>query len=184
MDTITQAKTALTQAFFFNDTATTEIYTTVTSAYEELKTYLDENQLADEQLRSLEQDLDAMKTKRDSLDADLAESKEEASDLFTLLKRRAEENETEELREEMLTNIDEKADDLRAKFRAADAQIERINDSIQKFDDIVGYLQVNRGLAGIEQMTEDIDKFIAAGAEFDDEIRQQIEAGMELVEGL
>ena len=125
-----------------------------------------------------------MKAKRDVLRADLDESKEEAEDLFNLLKDRADENETEELREQMLKQINTKADALREKFRAAEKQMEKVDASIQKFDDIVGYMQVNRGLEGIEKMTENIDQFIAQGAEFDEEIRQQIEAGMELVEGL
>jgi ElaB/YqjD/DUF883 family membrane-anchored ribosome-binding protein len=128
--------------------------------------------------------VDAMKARRDSLRANLKRTIDEASDLFRLLRRRAEENETEELREQMMANIEEKKDALEERLQAAADQMDRIDQSIQKFDDIVGYLQVNRGLEGVEKMTEDIDQIIATGAEFDDEIRAQIEQGMELIEGL
>jgi galactitol-specific phosphotransferase system IIB component len=125
-----------------------------------------------------------MKAKRDALREDLDRSKEEANDLFRLLKRRAEENQTDELREDLLEKIETNLEALQDRFDAAEEQMDEINASIQKYDDIVGYLQVHRGLEGIEQMTGNIDQFIAAGAEFDEKIRAEIEAGMELVEGL
>lgn len=184
VDTIARAKAAFTQAMEQVKVSATETSTTVTSAYDELKRYLDQNNLNDPQLRQLEQQLDIMKTRRDTLNRDLEESKEEAGELFTLLKNRAEENETEELRERLLDDIETKRQALQARFDAANEQMEKVDASIQKYDDIVGYLQVHRGLEGIDQITEDIDQFIAAGAQFDEEIHKQIEEGMQLVEGL
>jgi hypothetical protein len=80
---------------------------------------------------------------RPNLESAFNDSKCNAEDLFDILKHRAKENETKKLRKKLLRGIYTKQEALKRKMDEAEKLMKKIDKSIQKYDDIVGYCQVN-----------------------------------------
>lgn len=154
------------------------------SAYELLRDYLRDEELSDRRLEKLEQRLEQVTLRYDSL-RDQLEATEEAGDrLFALLEARAEENRTRKFRKELLEKIDARRDLLEGRLEAAGDVIETLGDSVQRYDDIVGYLQVNQALEGVSGILEDVQKVMESGAKIDAQVQQYVREGLAVIESL
>ena len=182
IDNINDSKSDLKESLGQVNTEADETTENIESAYTQLKTALDEMNLSDESIKLLEANLESMKSKYDDLKSALDDSKDNAEDLFDMLMRRAEENQT--YKEKMVASIEEKQKQLAAKMDAANEVMEKIEKSIQKYDDIVGYFQVEKGLDGIDGYITDAEEAIKAGNILNEEIKSHINDGLDLVGAL
>lgn len=154
------------------------------SAHEQLRDYLRAEELSDRKLQKLEQRLDRVTSAYQDLQAQLDDAEGEGDALFSLLETRAKENRTRKFRKELLRKIDEKQNLLEDRLEAAEDVMETLGDSVQKYDDIVGYLQVNQGLDGVEGILADVQKAMDNSAGIDAEIQRHIDEGMEVIASL
>lgn len=154
------------------------------SAYEQLRDFLRKEQLSDRRLQKLELRLERVTRAYEDLEAQLDRAEEEGDTLFSLLETRAKENRTRKFRKELLEKIDARRDLLESRLEAAEGVIETLGDSVQRYDDIVGYLQVNQALEGVSGILEDVQKVMESGAKIDAQIQQYVREGLAVIETL
>lgn len=154
------------------------------SAYQLLRDYLRDRELSDRRLQKLEERLEQVSRTYERLRDQLEEAEEAGDRLFALLEARAEENRTRKFRKELLRKIDQKQTLLESRLEAAADVMDALGESVQKYDDIVGYLQVNRGLGGVAQLLADVQRVIDEGGEIDQQILGHIDEGMEIIASL
>ena len=156
----------------------------IDSSFLALKMFLDEEKLSDEKLKDLETRLVFVRGKQSSLNRVFGNSKDESEELFQMLTNRAEENQTQSLREKMLADIESKQEEFESQIDEAKSLLKKIDESVQKFDDIVGYLQVNKALEGFEGIASEIEAVLDNGDILRNEIKKHVAEGLEIVEGL
>lgn len=181
---INEQKTELRRALTrLGDQASNSNQETI-SAYEQLRDFLREEKLSDRRLRSLEQRLERVTRSYESLQSQLSDTEEAGEDLFSMLEERAKENRTRKFRKQLLNKIDENQDLLEERLEDAEEVMKTLGQSVQKYDDIVGYLQVNQGLGGVSGILDDVQRVMDDSADIDVQIRKHIEEGMQVVESL
>ncbi len=156
----------------------------VESAYDRLSTFLREESLNDEQLRTLEDQLETVQAAYEDLEADFEDARKRGEKLFELLEHRADENQTRTLRRKMIRDIRDRQDEFDEQLLQAGELLERIEASIQKYDDIVGYCQVNKGLEGVDPILADIETVMTEGKQLNREIRSHVDEGLSIIEDL
>jgi chromosome segregation ATPase len=156
--------------------------TTVEDAYKDLGTFLREKNMTDQRLTRMEATMARLREKGDGLKKSLDGTKKSARDLFELMETRAKQNQTESLRDRLMKDIKAKRKSFDDQMGSAEDGMDKIRASIQKYDDILGFVQVNRGLQGIDQYMGEISKVIAEGEALNAEIQKAIEAGMQIVD--
>lgn len=179
IDNINESKASLLESLGLVNTEADETTEDIESAYSQLKTTLDEQDLSDESIKALEGHLDSMKAKYEDLKSALEESEDNGNDLFSMLMRRAEENQT--YKEKMVASIEGKRDQFKSKMTAANEVMAKIEKSIQKYDDIVGFFQVNKALEGIDSYISEAEEAIKSGNLLNEEIKGHITDGLNLV---
>ena len=184
VDSINKAKSTLRDSLSDIRTDSTKTTAEVDSAYSQLKSYLDKRNISDRNLRNLEDRLTTIQTKYANLEDSFESAKKDGKELFALLNRRAKENDTRELRKRMLKDIGTKEDEFNAKIDKAEVVLSKIEKSIAKYDDIVGFVQVNKGLQGIDDLIADIEATMKVGTTLNSEIRNNIDDGLRLIASL
>ena len=179
IDNINDSKASLLESLGLVNTEADETTENIESAYTQLKTTLDEKNLTDEAIKALEANLESMKSKYEDLKSALEDSEDNGNDLFDMLMRRAEENQT--YKEKMVASIEAKQKQFDAKMAAANEVMGKIEKSIQKYDDIVGLFQVNKALEGIDDYISQAEEAIKSGDLLNEEIKGHITDGLNLV---
>ena len=179
IDNINEAKEDLLESLGLVNTKADETTEDIESAYNQLKSSLDSKDLTDEAIKELETHLESMESKYDTLKDALDSSEDNGNELFDMLTRRAEENQT--YRERMVASIEKKKKKFDAKMDAAKEVMAKIEKSVQKYDDIVGFFQVNRALEAIDDYILEAEQAIKSGNLLNNEIKGHITDGLNLV---
>ena len=179
IDNINEAKDDLLESLGLVNTKADETTEDIESAYSQLKTFLDAKDLTDEAIKKLEAHLESIKAKSDALMDSLKTSEDTGNELFAMLTSRAEENQT--YREKMVASIEKKEEEFESKIKAARKVMSKIEKSVQKYDDIVGFFQVNKALEGIDDYILEADQAIKSGNLLNEEIKSHINEGLSLV---
>jgi len=165
-------------------TASEQATTVVNASYSDLSGYLKANDFDGEVIQAMEQSLYTMRSRADTLQYLLSLTEGQSEQLFQLLEARAEQNTTEVLRESMLEDIENKRVTFNGKMEIAENVLTQINSSIQKYDDILGYIQVSESLAGIDEQVSNINEIIQEGNQLNTEILTAIDDGLAIVSNI
>ncbi|MEZ5401880.1 MAG: DUF2959 family protein [Bryobacteraceae bacterium] len=160
----------------------TDTAETVQDAYQDLGKYLQDKNMTDARLQRMEATMARLKEKSERLKKSLNGTEDSAKDLFRLMETRAKQNQTESLRDRLLKDIRAKKKSFEQTMETAEDGMDKIRASIQKYDDILGFVQVNRGLQGVDQYMGEINKVIAEGEALNAEIQKAIQAGIAIVD--
>ena len=164
--------------------ASRESTQSIDSAFENLRAHLGTASLATETIEEMERTNANLKRRAAVLQQSLRDTEQTAKQWFDMLEIRAKQNQTPNLRREMLHDITTSQRAFNDRMRAARTGIQNINRSVQKYDDIVGYVQVKAGLAGIDQQLVRIDAIITEANALDSEIQVAIRDGLKAIEEL
>jgi hypothetical protein len=164
--------------------ASTETSQSIDTAFEDLRTHLNSASLATETIEGMERKNAEIKQRAAVLQQTLDNTEQAARQWFDMLEVRAKQNQTPAFRQEMLSDISTSQRAFNERTRTARAAVRQINQSAQKYDDIVGYVQVKAGLAGIDQQLVRIDAIITEAAALDREIQTAITAGLRVIDQL
>ncbi len=149
--------------------------------YEELSQLLSRRDLSDRNVRSLEDAMRKMKSDYQELMDAFDRSVAAGNELRSLLRSRAKQNSNKEWRNKLLESIDEAWNGFEEKADSAEEQIELAGEGIQKFDDVLGYLQVRSGLSGFGMLEEELVDIEKAMTAFIAEVRSYVAQGQLLI---
>jgi hypothetical protein len=181
LSVINTAVTKLLQTWALVKKNSTQASTSVDVAYQDLKKSIIGKEVSSSAIVEMEQvksNLSAQVTKlRTSVDS----TKSNASELFSLLESRANENSSSDLKNKMVSGIQEKRNKFSDKVKVAEEVLSKLEQSVKKYDDILGYLQVSSQLDKIDQYINDIDKIIAEGNILNSNIQVAIADGVAII---
>lgn len=152
-------------------------------AYTELAERLRAGDLSAGSIQEMEATHARLRAEADTLGWTLASTRTSANELFEMLERRAKENSTPELQRLMISNINANQHLFDEQVGRAENAMTHINASIQKYDDILGFLQVSAGLDQVNRYISEIEAVLGQAEALDQEIQTAIDQGMEIVEG-
>ena len=138
-------------------TASDASFKAVSENYTLLSEYLSQNNLTDRDLKKLESMLADLNRKRNSFASSLSDVGENGKTLISLLKKRADENSDRAMRRELNKSINARSRIFKRTTTNAKKQLNELDRSIQRFDNIVGYLQISAGLKGIDSIGTQIN---------------------------
>lgn len=132
----------------------------VDSAYSDLPIRLRTDRLSVSSIQEMENTYAVLRHNADSLRTALTGTENNADRFFGLLTRRAKENTTPDLRDSMLRDIEAKQDEFGERLGTAKRALEEVDRSVQKYNDILGYVQVKAGLETIDRYQDEIERII------------------------
>jgi len=182
MSQIRHAATLVSSLMGYSQKFSAEATQSVETSYKDLGTFLKDNKMTDANVQTLEKRLADMRGKAGRLDQALQATRRGGDQLFNLLEHRALDNTNEQLRDKMLGDIATKKGDFVVKVDRARNALVKLNSSIKNYDNILGYLQVNRGLKGADQFIADINSNMLASASLNAEIQTAIKEGMKIID--
>jgi hypothetical protein len=138
--------------------------------------------MTDAKILAMEKRLGDMRGRTARFSQTLARTRASADQLFDLLSRRARDNGNEKWREQLLNDIARKKSEFNLKMDLAGNGLLRLESSIKKYDDILGFLQVNRGLEGVNRYMAEVDQTVAQSIALNNEIQNAIQEGLKLVD--
>lgn len=156
----------------------------VNNSFVELSTLIREKKLGTENIIKMESSLLVMRSKADSLNFLLDQSESYGSSLFSLLRKRAKQNETKSLRKAMLNDIAAKEGEFESQLEIANGVLEKVENSIQKYDDILGYLQVSIVTSEFQEYMDIINGVISEGTRLNNEIQSAITEGLNILSSI
>jgi uncharacterized coiled-coil DUF342 family protein len=159
-----------------NDT----VYATSVS-YKELGKFLDKKSFHTENIQTMEQRYSSLSQASVELRSKVNQTNSEANQLFSLLQTRANQNSTPELKSKMISDINDKQKVFNEKMQIANEVVSKIEASVKKYDDILGYVQVATGLDQIDQYINDVDKVIVQASALNSEIQNALSANQTIV---
>lgn len=181
---INMAKQSLGNSLTETQDQSEETKEEIKDAYTQMKEYISEKNLTDQNIIILESRLDSIKSKHKSLVRTVNKCKSDGSNLFKLLTRRANENKTKNLRNILKDKIRDKQKQFENQIVIAEDVCEKVAESVQKYDDLVGYFQVNKGLDGVDEIIEEIDGAIQSGNILNKRIDMFVKTGMRMIDDL
>jgi len=161
-----------------------ELADSIGKANKDLAQYLNANNLSDETIKHMENTKSSLRAKADRLKNTAGNVKLNSDQLFSLLKKRTEENKTPELKERMSRNIGLWETEFDRVYKSILATVQGYDKSIQEYDDLLGYVQVSRGLYGIDQMLRALRDIERESASLDREIKSAIIEGKQIVQAI
>jgi hypothetical protein len=162
--------------------ASQEATTEVSETFTDLGAFLKAKKMNDERVVAMEKRLAAMRRKTDRFSDSLKDAEGNAKTLFSLLEKRARGISNEQWRDNLLDEVTQKKSEFQLRLDRARNGVEKLNGSIKKYDDIVGYLQVKRGIAGVAQYMGDVEETVLKSAELNKEIQSAIADGLRIVD--
>ncbi|MEL7363669.1 MAG: hypothetical protein AAFN13_16455 [Bacteroidota bacterium] len=149
----------------------------VTHAYAEIEHLPAGGQALGAQIVQMEQRAFAMTRQADSLARALSYSRRQADHLFDLMERRAEENETPDLQDRMVARTEAQRERFDRVLDVAEDRAAAIEQAVQRYDDIVGYLQVHASLGITDEVIADVQAITFESNRLHDEIQEAIREG-------
>ncbi len=156
----------------------------VNVAYRDLSTYLNAANLSSSTIQLMEQTHASLQEKSGKLRGTLSQTKAKVDDLFALLKRRADENQTPALKEQMLADINQKETEFNNTLNTATQVLDKLDGSIKKYDDILGYCQVKGGLMALNTYIGDINQVINEANKLNQEAQVAINQGLGIMNSI
>lgn len=147
---------------------------TLNVSYEELGTFLSDKNFSTDVVQKMEQRSAYLSQGSSELRSQINQTSSAANKLFSLLKTRANQNSTPKLKSKMLSNIGDKQKVFKEKMKIAEEVLSNIDKSVQKYDDLLGYMQVATGLEQIDQYISDVDEVIVQAKALDREIQNAL----------
>lgn len=164
--------------------ASSEATMSVNTSFQNLSQYLANRKVNAEVIGSMEGSLTEMKIKADTLRNILNATRIHSETLFELLEARAKQNKTTSLKESMLIDIKAKKETFEEKIKVAKDMLKQIDNSIQKYDDILGYIQVNSALNNVDSYIQDINSVISQSGNLNTNIQAAIDEGLTIVNAI
>lgn len=154
------------------------------SALAELRPEVAGGQVGDLRLKSMERRLAHMREGASQLEAQFKVSSKAIAEYLDLLETRAKQNKTPELKEQLLKDIDAQRTALDERLARARKAFERLEGAIQKYDDILGFLQVHRGLNEVRERLGTIDQTIVEAQQLNRDVDTAVREGIEIINKL
>ncbi len=161
-----------------------ELTDSIGKANKDLAQYLNANNLSDETIKQFENKKSTFIVKLNNLRGCESNIKFNSNQLFLLLKKRTEENTTPYLKERMSSDIEQKERAFGLKLGELSDLIRQIEVLIKKYDDLLGFLQVRRGLGGIAEMEVKLDECIREAQALKIEILAAIAEGEKIINSI
>jgi F0F1-type ATP synthase membrane subunit b/b' len=153
----------------------------VNTSYQDLGGYLRSENFSNSTIEAMEaQHLD-LSTKHNKLTDTLNKTETEAGELFSLLKANADANTTPELKAKMSNDISVKKQAFEARISIAQGVSTKLKTSIQKYRDILGYLQNKAGTEMIPSYIKEVDGFIAQAESLNQEVQTALDEGRQII---
>jgi hypothetical protein len=184
IDSINAAKDSLGASLEMTQDKSLQSKKEIKDAYTQMKTYLSENNLTDGNLAIMERNLDSMKAKYKAFKDTVEKCRDDSDNLFNMLEKRANENKTESLKKQLKEKIKGKRKTFDGHIEKAQEVLVKVDQSIQKYNDLVGYFQVNKGLEGVDKIMDEIDGVIAAGELLNEQINTFVQDSMVVLKEL
>jgi len=128
----------------------------VSQNYNQLSDYLNRNSLSDKDLKSMEAMLADLNKKRNDFAEQLEDAEGSGKDLISLLKKRIGENSDRAMKRELNASVKIRQKAFKTTISNAKSQLKELDNAIQRFDNIVGYLQVSAGLRGVDAIVSQV----------------------------
>lgn len=164
--------------------ASRESAQSIDAAFADLSLHLASSSLTTQTVMGMEEKNRELQARSAELHLRMSDTKTVAHQLFEMLEARAKENSTPDMRRQMLDDIGARRRIFNERIRTAEAAISRVAQSAKKYDDIVGYVQVQAGLQGIDQHIGQIDAIITEANALDQQIQTAIREGLIIIEPL
>lgn len=158
--------------------------TSVDEAYQELGVYIRTRDISTATLTEMEGTLRHLRSRSDSLSTTLDHAESNANDLFGMMNRRAKENQSEELRDVMVERIEAQEDAFERELRSARAAVETLDESIQRYDDILGFLQVQTTTQKLDEFIGEVHEVTREARALNQELQRAIQDGQAVIGGL
>jgi DNA repair exonuclease SbcCD ATPase subunit len=162
--------------------ASRESAQSIDAAFADLSMHLVASSLTTQTVTGMEDKNRELQARSAELHLRMSETKTVAHQLFEMLEARAKENSTPEMRRQMLDDIKERRRSFDERMETAEGAINRVAESAKKYDDVVGYVQVQAGLQGIDQHIGRIDSIIMEANALDEQIQAAIRDGLTIIE--
>ena len=150
-------------------------------SFEELSGFLREQNFSTDTIQRMEQRTISLSENASKLRSQLRQTNSEAEQLFSLLETRAKQNSTSNLKKQMLSDIRDKKKVFKAKMAIANEVLSKVEKSVQKYDDILGYIQVGTGINQIDQYIHDVDTVILQANALDTEIKNALNESYKII---
>lgn len=156
----------------------------IDDAYLELRAYLHEKELTPANVQRMEETYDGMTEQSKTLHKTLRQTANQAGELFAMLEKRARENSNKDLRRALLDDIKAKRKALEARLEVAEDGLDKMDRSIQTYDDLLGFAQVSLGTAAVDEHIATVEGVLEEAERLNAEIQVAINEGVEIVNGL
>jgi hypothetical protein len=120
-------------------------------------------------------------TKHKELDNSLDETNAAASDLFSMLETRANQNSTDSLKEEQLRNIGAKEEIFSEKIEVAESVSSKLKVSIKQYDDILNFFQTTVVLNEAQKYIETVDSVVSQYQLLEQEVQVALHEGRQVI---
>lgn len=184
IESINAAKDSLSSSLEMTQDKSLQSKKEIKDAYTQMKTYLSENNLTDSNLALMEGNLENMKAKYKAFKDTVDKCRNDSENLFDMLDKRANENKTESLKKQLKEKIKTKRKTFEQHVEKAEDVLVKVDQSIQKYNDLVGFFQVNKGLEGVDKIMDEIDGVIAAGEILNEQINSFVQDSMQVLQEL
>jgi hypothetical protein len=154
----------------------------VDNAYQDLGTYLRDNNFKTDVVISMEAQYAELNGRFSELKSKLNKAESEASNLFKLLRSKADENTNPEFKKTMISRISEKEDSFNIKIDDANQVLSKIGLSIQQYKDILGFAQVTVALKTVDVYIGQVNSVLAESDSLSTDIKQAIEEASAIIE--
>jgi hypothetical protein len=153
-------------------------------AYQGLKKSIVSRDVAPSMVADMESTKNSLSTQASSLKKSVEDTRSNANNLFYLLESRANENSSNDLKGKMLELIKSKRDKFSEKVKIAEDVMSKLEKSIKKYDDILGYFQVSSQLNTIDKYITDIDAVIAEAVVLNGSVQSAVADGNTIIKSV
>ena len=156
IEQVRKTESSFKQSLGSSTSASERALRSVSQNYNQLSDYLNRNSLSDKDLKSMEAMLADLNKKRNDFAEQLEDAEGSGKDLISLLKKRIGENSDRAMKRELNASVKIRQKAFKTTISNAKSQLKELDNAIQRFDNIVGYLQVSAGLRGVDAIVSQV----------------------------
>lgn len=150
-------------------------------SFEELGGFLRDQDFSTDTIQRMEQRTIFLSENARKLRFQLQQTNSEAEQLFSLLETRAKQNSTSNLKKQMLSDIRDKKKVFKAKMAIANEVLSKVDKSVQKYDDILGYIQVGTGVNLIDNYINEVDTVVSQANILNNDIKNALNESSKII---
>ena len=126
-----------------------------------------------------------LSNKHEELDDSIKETNKAANDLFSMLRTRANQSTRPDFKKELLDDISATEKTFAAKIAVAEDVSGKLGESIQEYDNILGFLQVKGGIQTVEeQHIPKLDSVISEYRVLNQEVQIALDEGRQVIKNI